>query len=87
MKRKIIEPAPGLSGAFVYCGPTINGVAKQFTVYSGVPPALQKEIEQSPIFEPLLLPLEKLAEFRKQEREKAGFLYTAYIEASKVRRY
>lgn len=49
----------------VYCGPTIKGVAKQYSVYQdGVPEALAQEITKSPIIGSLLVPLGDFAKTR-----------------------
>lgn len=42
----------------VYCGPTIKGVAKQFTVYQdGLPEALVQEMVKNPVIGALIVPL------------------------------
>ncbi len=47
----------------VYCGPSIPGVAKQYTAYTnGIPTALAEAIVQQPAMEGLVVPLEQLPE-------------------------
>lgn len=61
------KPAPR-----VYCGPTVRGVAKQYTVYTGdIPAALKDFIEKHPAAKALLVPVERFAQTRKQ-METAG---------------
>lgn len=43
----------------VYCGPSIPGVAKQYTAYTnGIPTALAEAIVKQPAMEGLVVPLE-----------------------------
>ena len=47
----------------VYCGPSIPGVAKQYTAYTnGIPTALAEAIVKQPAMEGLVVPLEQLPE-------------------------
>ena len=60
------------SGAQVYCGPTVRGVAKQYTVYAGgIPAELEDFIKLHPEAEVLVVPVEKFAQTRKR-METAG---------------
>ena len=64
-KQKNAVPCP----VVIYCGPTIAGVAKQYTVYKGeLPPALKE----------LIFPLERLPEVRQQLNSKSGHIYRLY---------
>ena len=69
------EGAPGRkkkAGPVVYCGPTVRGVAKQYTVFSGgIPEALEDFSERHPEVKALLVPVEQFAETRRQ-METAG---------------
>ena len=59
-------------GPRVYCGPTVRGVVKQYTVFAGdIPAALNDFIEQHPAAKALLVPVERFAQTRKQ-METAG---------------
>lgn len=56
----------------VYCGPTVRGVVKQYTVYcDGIPAALEAFIEAHPAARALLVSVERFAETRKR-METAG---------------
>lgn len=55
------------SGAQVYCGPTVRGVAKQYTVYAGgIPAELEEFIQRHPEASALVVPVEKFAQTRKR---------------------
>ena len=55
------------AGAQVYCGPTVRGVAKQYTVYAGSLPAeLRNFIQAHPEAGALLVPVERFAQTRKK---------------------
>ncbi len=56
----------------VYCGPTVRGVVKQYTVFSGnIPEVLQEFIDQHPAAKGLLVAVDRFAETRKR-METAG---------------
>ena len=56
----------------VYCGPTVRGVAKQYTVYGGgIPAALEAFIAAHPEAGALLVRMEDFAQTRKR-MEAAG---------------
>lgn len=49
----------------VYCGPTVRGVAKRYTVYIGeIPAPLADFLEQNPEAKALTVPVERFAETR-----------------------
>lgn len=51
----------------VYCGPTVRGVAKQYTVYSrGIPDELVGFIQKYPEAAGLVVPVESFAQMRKK---------------------
>ena len=59
-------------GTQVYCGPTVRGVAKQYTVYSGeLPEELTAFIQKHPEAGALVVPVERFAETRRK-LEQAG---------------
>ena len=65
-----------------YCGPTIPGVAVQYTVYTnGTPTALAEAIKKKPILGGLVVPLDQLPEVRRQFHAGAGRYYTLYRKA------
>lgn len=67
------------SGPVVYCGPSIPGVAKQYTVFTGgLPDALKRAVEQRPVLAELVLPLEQLPEAMKSLRAESGHIYELY---------
>ena len=69
-------------GTRAYCGPTIPGVAKQFTFYrGGVPEALAEAQKQHPVLGGLIVPLEQLPEAMEQLRKKTGPIYALYLKA------
>lgn len=74
------------SGPTVYCGPTIPGVARQYTTYKdGVLPGLLTEaIKGKPVLESLVVPLKELPEVRRQFVAGAGRYYSLYCQALKI---
>ena len=57
--RKQQQPKTTTPAALVYCGPTIRGVAKQFTIYTGgLPPALTEKAKAIPAINALTVSLE-----------------------------
>lgn len=51
----------------VYCGPSVRGVARQYTVYASgnTPAALDEFVKQNPAAKNLLVPVERFAQTRK----------------------
>lgn len=81
--KKQTKPAAE-AGTLVYCGPTIPGVAKQFTSYrGGIPEALTAAQKQTPVLGGLTVPLDKLPEAMRQLREKTGPIYALYRKTQK----
>jgi hypothetical protein len=59
-------------GKVVYCGPTVRGVAKQYTVYAGgMPQELEEFIQKHPAAAALVVPVDRFAQTRKR-MENAG---------------
>lgn len=51
----------------VYCGPSVRGVARQFTVYANeLPEALQEFIKLHPAASGLVVPVEAFADARRR---------------------
>ena len=72
------------AGPVVYCGPTVRGVAKQYTVFSGgIPEALEDFSERHPEVKALLVPVEQFAETRRK-METAGTAEASAVERSGV---
>ena len=65
--------------AVAYCGPTIKGVAPQYTVFvDGIPEKLAEIAEGHPVVKALIVPREKLAEMRvkvEQSGTRENLLY------------
>ena len=56
----------------VYCGPTIRGVARQYTVFeNGLPAKLEALAAEKPVFRALIVPVSKFAVTRERV-ERAG---------------
>ncbi len=56
---------PEESGLFVYCGPSIRGVARQYTVFNGgIPDYVRDFAEKHPIARTMIVPVERFAEMR-----------------------
>lgn len=58
----------GLPNPCVYCGPSIKGVARQYTIYQGggLPEALRAFVEDHPEVLPLIVSIGKFPAMRKR---------------------
>lgn len=80
---------PAEAATVVYCGPTIPGVAKQFTVFQGgLPAPLAEAIKKTPAMGELIIPPERLPNAMLQLREGSGPIYRLYrlVQATTDRR-
>ena len=76
---KRTKKAAEAAGTVVYCGPSIKGVARQYTAYNnGIPEGLKQAAEKNKILAALIVPLEDLPEAMRQLRQKSGRIYTLY---------
>lgn len=63
--RRQRKPRRCQEEAVVYCGPTIKGLAPQYTVFvGGVPAKLAEKMEAIPVLKALTVPRERFAEMR-----------------------
>ena len=70
------------TGPVVYCGPTVPGVAVQFTTYTnGVPTALEEAIKEKPFMAGLVVPLDQLPDAMNKLRKGYGHIYRLYRKA------
>ena len=84
MTKRTTRKAAEAAGTVVYCGPSIKGVAKQFTAYNnGIPEGLKAATEKNKVLTALIVPLEDLPEAMRQLREKTGPIYALYRKAQK----
>lgn len=82
MKKKDLSAPPERPGPVVYCGPTIPGAARQYTVYrGGIPVALAEAAEENPALGGLILPLERLPEARRSISQRSGPIYRLFCQA------
>jgi len=74
-------------GTVAYCGPTVKGIAPQYTVFvDGLPEKLKEKVEQVPLLNALIVPLDKLAEMRvkiDQEGTRENILYNKAADLMK----
>ena len=79
MTTKRTKKAAEAAGTVVYCGPSIKGVARQYTAYNnGIPEGLKQAAEKNKILAALIVPLEDLPEAMRQLRQRSGRIYTVY---------
>lgn len=79
MTTKRTKKAAEAAGTVVYCGPSIKGVARQYTAYNnGIPEGLKQAAEKNKILAALIVPMEDLPEAMRQLRQKSGRIYTLY---------
>lgn len=66
-KGKTTETAAGAENTpKVYCGPSVRGVVRQYTVFTGeIPEMLAEFIKEHPAAGALIVPTERFAEVRK----------------------
>lgn len=83
MNRKKDAPTPPeASGPVAYCGPTIPGAARQYTVYqNGIPGSLAEALADNPALRGLVLPLDRLPEARASLGKRSGPIYSLYLAA------
>lgn len=63
----------------VYCGPSVRGVARQFTPYTvGIPDALKEFVARHPAAKGLIVPIERFAQTRKQLETRGTAAYILY---------
>lgn len=56
----------------VYCGPSVRGVARQYTCFTGeLPEQMKKFVEQHPMAEGLIVPYDKVAQTRANMEQPA----------------
>ena len=61
------EEVPEESGSFVYCGPSVRGVARQYTVFNGGLPEMVKDFAaKHPIAKTLIVPVDRFADMRRK---------------------
>ena len=79
MTTKRTKKAAEAAGTVVYCGPSIKGVARQYTAYNnGIPEGLKQAAEKNKLLAALIVPLEDLPEAMRQLRQRSGRIYTLY---------
>lgn len=79
MTTKRTKKAAEAAGTVVYCGPSIKGVARQYTAYNnGIPEGLKQAAEKNKVLTALIVPLEDLPEAMRQLRQKSGRIHTLY---------
>ena len=80
MTAKRQKKAPAVLATVAYCGPTLPGVAKQYTFFTGgtLPAALEAAKEKTPAQAGLLVPLEELPAALPPLREHTGPIYALY---------
>lgn len=67
------------AGTVVYCGPSVPGVANQFTFYTnGIPEQLAAAIEKNPAMGGLVVPLDQFPEAMKKLRGGYGHISRLY---------
>ena len=69
----------------IYCGPTIAGIAKQFSTYTnGIPTALANKAAEIPAMSALVIPINELPEVRAQLGDGKGPIFTIYNEVQRI---
>ncbi len=72
------------TGATVYCGPSVKGIVKRDTVFSGeMPRALSELLEREPLLKELTVDVESFAAVKKSLSEKGSRLSIIFAQAEK----
>lgn len=74
--QKAKGPAP-----VMYVGPTIAGVAIQFTVYTEMPEGAKAAAESVPVIRNLFIPIEDYPKAHQMLRDGKGYIASAYKKA------
>lgn len=70
---------------FVYCGPNIPNVAKQFDTYTGgLPERLKQLSDEIPAIGALIVPLEEMAAARMELQKKGSALDNIFMKAKEI---
>lgn len=65
-KKSGVEKTGTRNVLVVYCGPSVKGVARQYTVYAGaLPEALENFLREHPAARGLVVSVERFAQVRK----------------------
>ncbi len=65
--REEAQAAGEKKESYVYCGPSVRGVARQYTVYSGeTPELLEAFVKEHPTAKALIVPVSRFAETRRK---------------------
>lgn len=68
----------------VYVGPDIPGVVKRYKVFNnGIPEKLSKKLEENPVFQSMVVPVEKLAQVNAELAKEGSALHVLYQKAVK----
>lgn len=79
--RKKAETKQDKQETMIYCGPDIKGVAKTFSAFREIPRELSEAAQKCPVIKSMIVPVEKLAEMRRQLRENGS---TPHIFSKKI---
>lgn len=76
----------GLSGPWMYVGPTAPGIGIQNRVYTEIPAGAQERIEQMPEIGHLFIPVKDYPMANRMLREGTGYISDAYCKVSGIER-
>jgi len=84
--EKIAEPMASEKESMVYVGPTINGVAVQYTVYNnGISAELKTAIEAMPVIGNLIVPITKLSSTMQNLSNHQGAMHIQFEKAKQYK--
>ena len=76
----------GGAGPLMYVGPTVTGLAIQNQVYSEIPKEAEALFLEHPEVRNLFIPVRDYPKANRMIRERAGYIYSAYLSALELRR-
>ena len=83
--KRIENKKTETEGAMVYIGPSFIGIVERNTAYrSGLPQKVKALIDQYPYLRGLLIPVEELAEAKKELMKTGSEKYMLYQRAIKI---
>ena len=85
-KRKAAEKPTIKPQPLMYVGPTIQGIAIQNRVYTGIPEGAAAAIAKDPELGNLFIPVREYPKANRMLREENGYIYSAFTKALKLKK-
>lgn len=83
---RLKKGGPGLSGPWMYVGPTVPGIGIQNRVYTEIPADAAERVKEVPEVGLLFIPVRDYPMANRMLREGAGYIHDAYCKVAQIRR-